>query len=112
MLGRPTICDPVFMNMCAGIVIDRIGRHRADEADVVDHRTDMREQRADLRLVCAELGERMLRPEAHQLRSLQLGELLPLGHALRHGLAIELQRVSAWGRRFPNAKGRRPCRAR
>ena len=86
----------------ASVVIERI------EADVVDHRADLREQRADLGLVLPELRERMLRPEADQLLALQLRELLPFREALRHRLAVHLGQLAAWDRTSPGATARRP----
>ena len=72
------------------IVIDGVGRHRADQADVAEHRADVGEERADFGAVGAHLRKGMLRAKAGQLLPLQLRELLSLRHALGHRLPVEL----------------------
>ena len=72
------------------VVIDLLGPHRADDADVVGDAADVREQLADLLAGLAELLEAVLRAEADQLLALQLRDLLALGERLRHRLAVHL----------------------
>ena len=90
MLGRPVMIEPVFMNVWAGIVVDLLGPHRADDADLVGDAADVREQLADLLPGLAELLEAVLRPEALQLLALELGDRLALGERLGHRLAVHL----------------------
>ena len=68
------------------IVIDLLGPHRADDADVVGDAADVREELADLLAGLAELLEAVLRAEADQRLALQLRDLLALGERFRHGL--------------------------
>ncbi len=70
------------------VVVDRLGGHRSDQADLVDHRPDVREQCADLGPLLAKRLERVLRAETKQLLPLKLGELLAPGKAFRHRLAV------------------------
>ena len=72
-----------------GVVIDLLGPHGADDADVVGDAADVGEQRADLLAGFAEFLERMLGAEADEALALQLGDLLPLGEGVRHGLAAQ-----------------------
>ena len=78
MLGRPLMIEPVFMKACAGVVVDLLGLHRADDADVVGDARDVREEVGDLVAGLAVLLEIRERPARLQLRVLQLGELLAL----------------------------------
>src|SRR5207244_1637514 len=66
------------------VVVDRLRRHRADDADVVRDRADLREEFADLDAGLAELLELRLRAEADKFLPLKLGDLLALGQALGH----------------------------
>ena len=91
------------------VVVDRVGRHRAHKADVVDHRAEVRKQRADLGLVFPELGEGKLRREADEFLPLQLRELLPAREALRHGLAMHRRELRL---RVEGLELRRPARHR
>ena len=55
--GRPAICEPVWKNVIAGIVVDRFGEHRFDEADVVDDAAMVRQEFAEPCAGLAVLGE-------------------------------------------------------
>ena len=61
------------------IVVDLLGVHRADDADVVGNAADVREQVGDFLAGLAVLLEIDERPARLQDRVLQLGELLSLG---------------------------------
>ena len=88
-------------------MIDLLGDHRANHADVVRHLLMIGQKIAD-RLtaiaVPAELGERSL---ALQLLVLQLGDRLAGGEGLRHRLAIESGQLRLVIKRF---QMRRPAR--
>ena len=72
-----------------GIVVDRLGVEALHNRDPVgDPRGDLREDLADLLPALSHLVEGMLGSEALQRLPLELGDLLPLGEALRHRLAI------------------------
>ena len=71
------------------IVIDGFRGHGPHEADFVGGRADLLEQFADLR-PGVELLELQLRAVADEFGALQLRQLLALGHALRHRLAVHL----------------------
>ena len=73
-----------------GVVVDGIRRHRADDADVVGHGTDVRQKFGELGAVLAVPGELELRSLADEFLALELGELLAVGEALRHALAVHL----------------------
>ena len=72
-----------------GIVVDRLGVEALHNRDPVgDPRRDLRKDRADLLAAVSRALERVLGSEALQRLPLELGDLLPLGEALRHRLAI------------------------
>ena len=73
-----------------GVVIDRVRRHRADDADVVGDLADMREELREFGAVLPVLRELELRALADELLALELRELLAGGEALRHALAVHL----------------------
>jgi len=70
------------------VVVDRLGGHRAHEADVVHDGAEVRKERADLGAVAAEALEGELGRVAEELLPLQLRELLAPGEALGHRLAV------------------------
>ncbi len=70
-----------------GIVVDLLGPHGADDADVVGDAADVGEERADLLSGFAEFLEGMLGAEAGEALALQLGDLLAGGKGIGHGLA-------------------------
>jgi hypothetical protein len=72
------------------VVVDRLGGHRADDADVIRDLLDVGEQLGDLLPVLADLVELVLRPEAAQLLALELRDRLALGERLGHRLAGHL----------------------
>jgi hypothetical protein len=82
------------------VVVDGLAGHRADEADLVRDVRDPRKQLADLDAERAHLLELRLRPEAEQFLALELRQLLALGHALRHGLAVHLGQLGFPVERF------------
>ena len=90
MLGRPAICEPVFMNMWAGswliasVVIERIRQM----SSITEPIWGNSEQISIWFLPNA--CKRVLWSEALEFLSLELGELLPLGQALGHRLAVHL----------------------
>ena len=57
MLGRPGCWRPVWMNVMAGIVVDRLGVHRRDDAEVVGDSRGVRQQLADPGAALAVLRE-------------------------------------------------------
>ena len=75
------------------VVIDLLGVHRADDADVVGDAGDVRERSEISCPDCAMLLELAERPARLQHRVLQLGELLALGERLGERLAVELASV-------------------
>ena len=87
--ARPARQDrPVVHDLVRRVVVDLLAVHRADDAQLVGHAADVRE---DLRHLLPGLAvplERELRREAHQLLALQLRQLLPLRERLRHRLAV------------------------
>src|SRR5581483_3807225 len=76
-----------------GVVIDLLGPHGADDADVVRHAADVGEQAYHLLSRFAELLELVLRAEAFQLFALQLCDLLALGERFGHALAVHLRQL-------------------
>ena len=71
------------------IVVDRLGVEALYDRDPVgDPGGDLREDRADLLAALPHLVKGMLRTEALERLTLELGDLLPLREALRHRLAI------------------------
>ena len=73
-----------------GVMVDGVSGHRPDQADVAEHRADLGKQAADFGAVRPHLFKGVLRGEADQWPALQLRQLLALGQALRHRLAVEL----------------------
>ena len=71
-------------------MIDLLGLHRADDADLVGDAGDVREQVGDLLARLAVLLEFDERPARLEHGVLKLGELLPLGERLGERLAVEL----------------------
>jgi len=71
-------------------MIDRVGRHRPNDTNVVGDRTEVGKQRTDFGLAVTKSFERKHRPETNQTLALQLGKLLSLCHAFGHRLAIKL----------------------
>ena len=76
-----------------GVVIDLFGPHGADDADVIGHAADVREELADFLAGFAELLEVVLRAEAGELRVLKLRDLLPLGERFGHRLGVHLREL-------------------
>lgn len=72
-----------------GIVIDGLGGHRANEAEVIDDGADVGEEGGDFGSVPAELGEGKHGALTVQFLALELGELLTAGEAFRHGRSIQ-----------------------
>ena len=90
MLGRPAICEPVFMNMWAGswliasVVIERIRQ--------ISSITEPMCGKSSLISVpfLPNLRKRELRAQADELLALELGELLAPGQTFGHRLAVHL----------------------
>ena len=76
--GRPEMVVPVFMKVWRRIVVDRLGVHRADDADVVGDGANVRKDLRDLLAGFAEPPKPMLRPEAAQSLPLELRDRLPV----------------------------------
>ncbi len=74
-------------------MIDRIGGHGANKTDVVHHGANLRKQLADLGAGLAKLFELSLWSETLERLALQLSQLLPLGHAFRHRLAVAFAKL-------------------
>ena len=90
MLGRPLMIEPAVHERVRRVVVDLLGRHRADDADLVGDPGDVREQVGDLLPRLPVLVELAGRPARLQHRVLELGELLPLGERLGERLAVQL----------------------
>ena len=71
-------------------MIDLLGKHRADNADLVGDTADVRKQLGYLLAGLAELLEAVLRAEADERLALQLGDLLSFGEGLRHLLLVHV----------------------
>jgi hypothetical protein len=69
-------------------VIDLLGVHRANDAEVISHGADLREQRADFLTRPTEALKLELRSLTAEFFALQLRNLLPLGERARHRLAM------------------------
>ena len=67
-------------------MIDRLGRHRADDRDVVRHAADVREKFADFRAAVSEFFEVELRPVALERLALELRDLFALEYVRREML--------------------------
>src|SRR2546421_392371 len=72
------------------IVIDLLGVHRADDANVVRNTADVREQLGNFLPGPAPLPELAKRPAGLQFRVLQLRELLPPGEGFGERFIVEL----------------------
>ena len=72
------------------VVVDRLGHHRVDDADVVGDRGQLRKDRAQVLPARSAPLERVLRREADQLRALKLRDRHALGERLGHRLALHL----------------------
>ncbi len=72
------------------VVVDRLGHHRADDADLVGDRAQVRQDRADLLATGSAAAKRMLGSETDQLLPLELSDRHALGERLRHRLAVHL----------------------
>jgi hypothetical protein len=70
------------------IVIDGLRSHRADDADVVGDRADVRENLGDFLPGSAEAAESMLRGEAEEGGPLQLRDRLAARERFGHWLAV------------------------
>src|SRR5439155_13725549 len=66
------------------VMIDLLGEHRANNADLVGDTADVRKQLGNLLAGLAEFLEAVLGAEADERLPLQLGDLLSLGEGLRH----------------------------
>ena len=108
MLGRPGCWNPVWMNVIAGIVVDRVGVHRLDDGDVVDDLRRVRQQLADPGAGLAVPAELELRSR-HQQRRLphRLRDALPLAHRVGDLRALELRQRRLVVERSRAATGRR-----
>ena len=71
-----------------GVVVDRLGDHRADDADLVGDGGDVGEDRADLLAAGPVASERVLGREADELLALELGDRHALRERLGHRLAV------------------------
>ena len=82
--------DRPGVHECVGrVVVDLLGDHRADHADVVGDGADVREEHGDFDAglaIALELGEGAARDE---FASLELGELLAGGERSRERLAVD-----------------------
>jgi hypothetical protein len=74
-------------------VIDLLGVHRADNAHVVRHAADVREEGANLLARLAEAREVVQTAETFQLLALKLRDLLPLRERLGHRLPVHLPQL-------------------
>ena len=72
------------------VVVDLFGHHRTNNGDVIDHLCRMGEKIAHHLTAMPVLAELGLMTENSQGLALQLGNGLPLGKGLRHGLAVHL----------------------
>ena len=91
------------------VVVDGLGGHGADDAQLVGDGAGLLEQLAHLLAVLPELLEAKLRPVAVQLGTLQLRDLLPLRERVRHRLAVHLRELRLV---IPRLQVRRPARHR
>lgn len=89
-----------------GIVVDLIGVHRADDAEVVGHPAEMREETAHFLAGLAELLEVVLRAETFEFLALQLRDLLAFSEGAGHGLAVHFLEL---GLEVPGLEMRRPA---
>jgi hypothetical protein len=91
------------------VVVDGLGPQRADDANLIGNRAEVREDLADLLARFAVLQELVLRPEALQLLSLKLRDWLPLGERFGHRLPVHLGQLGLVVERL---QVRRPARHR
>ena len=90
MLGRPNCVCPGVHQQLAGMMVERLGVHRADQRDVVGTGRQVRQEVGKLHAALAVLGEL---PRAAQNRGrllLDEGEPDVLGERLRQLLAVQL----------------------
>src|SRR5439155_24804267 len=71
------------------VMIDGVGDHRADDADVVGHAADVWKQFADFLTGPTAKGKGKLWRKTNQLLILKLGNLLSFGERVGHGLPVE-----------------------
>ena len=71
------------------VVVDLLGLHRADDAEVVGDRTDVREDVGELHARLAPLLEFERTAAGLEHGALELGDLLALGERFREGLSVE-----------------------
>ncbi len=83
--GRPGVHEGVRR-----VVVDRLGHHGPDDADLVGDAPDVREELADLLARLAELLERVLRREALERLPLELRDRHPRRERAGHRLAVHL----------------------
>ena len=90
MLGRPNVGDAAVHHQLAGMMVERLGVHRADQGDVVGAGRQVRQEVGQLHAALAVLRE--LARAAHQTGALLLdeGEADVLGHRLGQLLAVQL----------------------
>lgn len=74
-----------------GVVVNLLGGHRTDNADVVSNGADVRKDFGDFLTGFPESFERELRRQAFQFLVLKLGDRLALGEGFGHGLAREFR---------------------
>ena len=74
-------------------MIDSVAGHRPNETDIIQHRTGLRKQLTDFSPGLPEFLELKLRPVTDQWLTLELRKLLPLGHAIGHGLAMHFRQL-------------------
>src|SRR5439155_16437404 len=70
------------------VVVDLVGVHRLDDADLIRDGTDVRKQRRDFLAGPAEPLEFEQRPHAEELLSLKLGNWLALRERFGHRLSV------------------------
>jgi hypothetical protein len=75
------------------IMIDRLGVHRADDANFISYRADVWKKLIHPSATFAELLKPPLRPETLQRRTLQLRELLPLRERIRHWFSVHFREL-------------------
>ncbi len=94
------------------VVIDLLGLHRADDADVVGDAGDVRQQLADALARLAVAGELDLRPKQRSSLPCSWAMGWPGGVRLGHRLAVHGGELGLFVEQFRTATARRPCRGR
>ena len=113
MLGRPAMLRAGVHEGVGRVVIDLLGLHRADDADVVGDLGVVRQEVADRLAGRAVAGELGLRAEAEELLlALELGDRLAGGERGGHRLAVHRGELRLVVEQSRTATGRRPCRGR